>query len=321
MEIRIEPAHEPRRVLLALAAMLTTLAGPEVAGQIEQADRPDAGMDKMKPVTSSVLHMQIANRAERDPSADLAAAFGGAGNGAGLLGSVPSQPPALIGAGLPTTQTATSAPDVGNPVPDLAAAFGGNSALPNGAPGVPAPNAVPVPPANSLPGGMPPVPPNGAPTAGASTQVETDADGLPWNAEIHSSNKKMAATGKWMARRNVSDATLERVTAQLKAAMSVGNVQPPAGIPPPPPPLATPTAIPLPGTTPGAAAYDGAVTLPMLLPRITAAMAAGHLTADATAAIAMDLSGGKINNVAMLAVAPQLIPAFWARLDQLGIPS
>lgn len=308
MEIHINPATEPRRVLLALAAMLTTLAGD--SGQIEQADRPDAGAEP----TLKMGHRISIVRPSLEPRIlpgggalpDLAAAFGGAGNVAGSSSTALSPPPALIGAGSPTIPTATSEQVADSPAPDLAAAFGGNPSGPNVAPLMP-------------PAGAPPVPPNGAPTAGANTQVETDTDGLPWNAEIHSSNKKKAATGKWMARRNVPDATLERVTAQLRAAMSVGNVQPPAGAPPPPP-LLTPTPIPLPGTTPDAVASNG-VSLPMLLPRITAAMAAGHLTADTTAAIAMELSGGKINNVAMLAIAPQLIPAFWQRLDQLGIPS
>jgi hypothetical protein len=50
-------------------------------------------------------------------------------------------------------------------------------------------------------------------------------------------------------------------------------------------------------------------------------MAAGLLTPDSSAAIVREISEGKIDNVAMLAVAPALIPALVARLDALGIPA
>lgn len=43
-----------------------------------------------------------------------------------------------------------------------------------------------------------------------------DADGLPWDARIHSSNKKKTAKGVWVARRNVDDATYEKVVAELR---------------------------------------------------------------------------------------------------------
>ncbi len=306
MHISINPGEETPHTLRALAAMLTTLAGGAV-GQITQADRPDTGAKDPNPCKIVTPGGGLLSGG----TVDLAAAFGGAGNGAAPSATAPSPPPVLSVAPSPTIPTPGLAPAA---VPDLAAAFGGNS-VPNGAPVAPALIAAPAPPANVPSTGTPPAPPNGAQTAGAS--IDLDTDGLPWNAEIHSSNKKKAATGKWMARRNVADATLERVTAQLRAAVSVGNVpQPPA---PPPPPGMTPTPPPLAGTT---TATEGSnlVTLPMLLPRITTAMAAGHLTAEAAAAIAMQLSDGKINNVAMLAVAPQLIPAFWDRLTQLGIP-
>lgn len=303
MEIHINPANEPRRVLLALAAMLTTLAGDSAT--LAPADRPDAGAELKAGGTTQARILPDGGELKPSAPADLAAAFGGAGNVAGSSPTALSPPPALIGAGSPTIQIPTSEQGVDSPAPDLAAAFGGSNSGPNVAPLMP-------------PAGAPPAPPNGAPTAGASTQVETDKEGLPWDSRIHSSNKKKAATGIWMARRGVDPMTSDQIKAQLKAAMSVGNAQPPAGAPPPPPPLVTPTPIPLPETTPSAAGSD-AITLPMLLPRITTAMAAGHLTADTAGAIAMELSGGKINNVAMLAVAPQLIPAFWQRLDQLGV--
>lgn len=303
MQITINPGEESPRILLALAAMLTALAG-----RIPAEDRPDTGTELKTSGTTLLRDLNAENMARMvlpggglvgATVTDLAVAFGGAGNVAGSSGTAPSPPPALIGAGSPTTPIPFSAPDAASPAPDLAAAFGGS----NSAPLAPTP-------------GTPPAPPSGAPTVGAST-LDLDSDGLPWNDKIHSSNKKKTAdTGRWMRRRNVPDNVFDAQVAMLRAAVSVpGNVQ---AAPPPPPPGLTPTAVPLPAITPGAAVSD-AVTLPMLLPRITSAMAAGQLTADTAGAIAMELSGGKINNVAMLAIAPQLIPAFWARLDQLGV--
>ncbi len=314
MQISIDPSNEPAPVLRALATMLTTLASECDAlvaknAKVAAADNPSTGRHEGESAANIIAAMEKRNaeekalaRAKGDAS-DLAAAFGGAGNVVGASAIAPSPPPALIGAILPTIPGLSS---------DLAAAFGGNG--PNVALGAPAPIAAPAPLVPSPSAGTPPAPGNGTAMAG----VDTDTDGLPWNDKIHSSNQKKGQDGKWMRRRNVTDDTRRAVEAQLRAAMSVpvGNVQAPAGVPPPPP-VPTPMAIPLPETTPGTAVSN--IGLPQLLPRITSAMSAGHLTADTAAAIAMELSDGKINNVAMLAIAPHLIPAFWARLDQLGV--
>lgn len=298
MEIRIDPSQEPKQTLRALATFLSTIAGDVEAleaqykNRVKAEDRPDAGRPEqiIRP-----------GGGELKPGAvdDLKAAFGGAGNVVALSPTVPSPPPASTGAAFSIPPIPTSTEDADSPEPDLAAAFGGNSR----------PNVVGAGPLTP-PSGPPPVPSNPAATAG----VELDSDGLPWDASIHSSNKKKTAdTGRWQRRRNVPDNVFDAKVAQLRAAVSVGNVAPP----PAPPPI--PSAIPLPATTPSAGASNSAATLATLLPRITSAMAAGQLTAETAAAIAMELSGGKINNVAMLAVAPQLIPAFSARLDMLGV--
>jgi hypothetical protein len=68
-------------------------------------------------------------------------------------------------------------------------------------------------------------------------------------------------------------------------------------------------------------AASSGVTLAQVMPRVTAAIGAGTLTVDSAAAIVRELSDGKIDNVAMLAVAPALLPAFVARLDALGVPA
>lgn len=84
-----------------------------------------------------------------------------------------------------------------------------------------------------------------APIEGAATGA-LDADGLPWDARIHSSSKTQTAKGVWTKRRGVDDATVTKVTAELKAA--VNPVPPLPGMVPPAAP-ATPAA-PTPPTPP-----------------------------------------------------------------------
>lgn len=45
---------------------------------------------------------------------------------------------------------------------------------------------------------------------------QKDADGLPWDERIHSSNKKIKADGRWTTRRNVDPATHAAVLAELR---------------------------------------------------------------------------------------------------------
>lgn len=44
-----------------------------------------------------------------------------------------------------------------------------------------------------------------------------DADGLPWDDQIHSSNKKQNADGRWQRRRGVQDAVYDARVASLRA--------------------------------------------------------------------------------------------------------
>ena len=53
-----------------------------------------------------------------------------------------------------------------------------------------------------------------------SPSVELDADGVPWDERIHSSNKDQTKAGYWQKRRSLPDGLYESVTAELKAAAS-----------------------------------------------------------------------------------------------------
>jgi hypothetical protein len=54
-----------------------------------------------------------------------------------------------------------------------------------------------------------------APSPSTST---VDADGMPWDERIHSSNRKMTARGVWTRRKNVDDAVYNSVVAELRGA-------------------------------------------------------------------------------------------------------
>lgn len=306
VEIKLVTGQCSAAELRALAVFLTTIADVKAgnAKTIAPEDNPAAG---------------VASPQEAFGSGNVAAA---------------SPPNVMMGA--------EAAPA---PLLDPMAAFaGGSVAVPN-VPGVapfiagaiPSPIAPAVPPVTLIPPalvpGMPvPLPGNAAPIVAAQVQpathapgVDTDADGLPWDSRIHSSGaKKNKGDNKWTAKRGVMPQTVAAVTTELRAAMSVGNVPAPTLAPPhlnlPQTPLgAIPTPQVLPPTTPVVAASNGAITMAQLLPRVTSAIDRGQLTPDQTAALATEVSGGQITNVAMFVVAPQLIPAFWARLDQLGV--
>ncbi len=54
----------------------------------------------------------------------------------------------------------------------------------------------------------------------ANVAGEVDSQGLPWDARIHSSNKKKSATtGAWVRRRNVAELTYNNVVAELSAGL------------------------------------------------------------------------------------------------------
>lgn len=71
-----------------------------------------------------------------------------------------------------------------------------------------------------------------------------DKNGLPWDERIHSSNRKQSAKGIWVKRKGVDQATVDTVTAELRARS--GNTFPhpialaPANVPQFPAPVAQP---------------------------------------------------------------------------------
>ncbi len=179
-----------------------------------------------------------------------------------------------------------------------------------------------------------PLPPvmSGAEAASASG-VELDAEGLPWDVRIHSSNRKKTAKDVWNRKRNTDDAMWDHVRTELRNAMGAPAVP---AVPLPP----APVHVPMPPETPTSGAADGpldpasafaptvsaapvatvaASVVPIIPPppgattsfqelivRITGAQSAGKLTPEATAAACQSVG---LTGVRELAVRPDLV---WA---------
>ena len=335
--------HEPTRAdspkLRALAALFLSLADGTTAEQTRAAldnktpERPERQVVLGGRQVGKTAMMEALSAAD-NPAAGMPTPAEAFRQESPETATLPD--PAVVFAGNAAT------------LPDPAAVFAGNAAAvpppPSGpqlssaatpqtvAPGSPALSPV----SHPVPGNVPP--PEAAPAPAATISnalaVELDSEGIPWDASIHASTKVKIANGTWKVKRGTGEAYLKERKALLKAAVSAGGN---AGAPATPPanasvpPLAgagvlgnAPAAIPTPQasqqTTPAAAGSNGAVTMARVLPRVTSAISAGLLTPDSAAAIVRELSDGKIDNVAMLAVAPALLAPFAARLDLLGIP-
>lgn len=78
--------------------------------------------------------------------------------------------------------------------------------------------AVPVPPTTIAPS---PVAPPAPPVTIVPIPPSLDKSGLPWDARIHSASKAITKEGMWRTKRNVDDALLATVTAELRSLMNI----------------------------------------------------------------------------------------------------
>lgn len=141
----------------------------------------------------------------------------------------------------------------------------------------------------------PPAPP--APTNngdGSATDLlrgaDLDADGIPWDARIHSTAKSKNADGRWKLLRGVNKELVPQVIAELKGTPATTTPPPPpaaAPIAPPPPPGAAAVAPPPPPPAPPAAAAAPATPPPPPAP-------AGTDEAAQQTAIINGINSGKI---------------------------
>lgn len=108
-------------------------------------------------------------------------------------------------------------------------------AVATAAPAAPAPSAPPAP--GAAPG---------------TDTVELDADGLPWDARIHSdATERKAKTGKWKTRKNLPDGYKEQIEAELRGVPVTPATPAPAPAPSAPSPAATAAPAPTPPTAGG----------------------------------------------------------------------
>lgn len=77
--------------------------------------------------------------------------------------------------------------------------------------------------------------PSAAPAPGVvGGEVELDADGLPWDARIHSdATERKAKTGKWKTRKNLPDGYKEQIEAELRGVPTAPAAPAPAATPAP----------------------------------------------------------------------------------------
>lgn len=223
--------------------------------------------------------------------------------------------------------------------PNPEAAFPPVPAAPIAAPAIQVTSALVITPGD---GTAPPAPPVGfdngptvAPVASPSSGVELDADGLPWDARIHSGpadKRPKNADGRWRRGRGVNDETVATVTAELRqimgapaptptpAAAPTPAPEPALASPPPAPVVAAPTPAPAaPPPTPGAVvtesgpavAATAVETFADLMKKVTRMQTAGLVTVETTSQIAASLG---LTGLRDLMNRPDLVPSFDALL-------
>lgn len=274
-----------------------------------------------------------------NPAAGIPAPFE-AFKGNPVAGSVSASSPsnALTGAGSTGSgPAAIGAEGTAPTIPSPAAAFAplapapqlGAQPLPPVTPTMPQPGAIAPLPVSPIPPAPAPAPAAAPAPAGSTSPapgVELDSEGLPWDVRIHASSKEKITNGTWKLKRGVGNQVvwLNQIKDELRRALGNAPAAPaaapnPAWPFPIPGKTTSPTASP-PATPAPAASDTGTITMARLLPRVTAALDQGRLTADQAGQICAQVSGGAVTNVAMLAVRPDLIPHVWGQLDAMGIP-
>lgn len=159
--------------------------------------------------------------------------------------------------------------------------------------------------------------------ASVTPTMERDKNGLPWDERIHAGTKTKNADGGWKKKKNVDEATVAGVEAQLRAmpqsaAPLLPGVppQPPAGLPQnvsalPGVPLGVPPAPSVPAQAMPAASTASPSDFESLMMRVTAATAAGILPPTATG-VACTAVG--LPNILTLQTNPAFVGSVWQTL-------
>ncbi len=297
--IRLEIDENNKHVLRVSASYLLALAGDISATITDEVGRDVspkpasvavdvASVPSVPPAQDGAKSCATASVSEAAPvSPEAWAALEAPGStfdGSGVVpsaasvfgGDAPKPAPFTAGAEAPTTapedmQVATFAPA---PTPEVAAP------APTHEVAAPAPT-VPAAPLTPAPG------------------VELDADGLPWDARIHSESRTKVVAGTWKYKRGVDPRLVEEVEAELRAVMGV----PVPAAPAPTPPAAAPAPIPPAGPT-----------FPSLMLKISKAVADGHTT---QVAVIETVKACGLPSLPALATRPDLVASVDAAIDAL----
>ena len=243
------------------------------------------------------------------------------------VASVPSVPPAQDGAkSCATASVSEAAPDStfdgSTVVPSAASVFGGDApkpalyivgaeALPTAPEDTPATIFAPPPTFDSVTPAQTPEVAAPAPTVPAAPLnpapgVELDADGLPWDARIHSESRSKVVAGTWKYKRGVDPRLVEEVETELRAVMGVPvPAAPEVPAPDPTPPAAAPAPIPPAGPT-----------FPSLMLKISKAVADGRTT---QVAVIETVKACGLPSLPALATRPDLVASVDAAIDALLI--
>jgi hypothetical protein len=149
---------------------------------------------------------------------------------------------------------------------------------------------------------LPPAPPPPAATAAP----DVDARGIPWDGRIHAGNKATTKVGDWKRRRGVSVEEVQRIEAGLVSpAPTTSTVSNPSSTahtmqaPPPPPAPAE-----LPGTEPPPVTFD----------QVMREAGQRNLGITNLNALAAEVTGGQIGQIALIADKPAYIQAVYDRM-------
>jgi hypothetical protein len=132
----------------------------------------------------------------------------------------------------------------------------------------------------------------------ASTQVELDAAGMPWDERIHSSAKSKVKDGTWKLRRGVEEHEVQEVKAEYRGGVPEKQPAPVEHVAP----TATPTPMP------------NIVTREQITVRITQGMAAGKFMPQQVQQL---LSANGITEMSQLAFSPNKFDAIMQGLIEL----
>lgn len=233
------------------------------------------------------------------------------------------------------------------PTADIAGAAAGFTATPTSAPVAAEPTTPPPPAPIAATASEAPAPaPQAAPGASHSSGVELDADGLPWDARIHSGpadKRPKNGDGRWRRARGVSDEQAAPIIAELRQVMGAPAPAPTQAAAPTPAPAPQPTPAPVPvpaspppapvaaapipapaappptpvavdtasGPAAAAPASETVATFADLMKKITRMQTAGLVTVEGAAEIARSLG---LTGVRDMINRPDLVPAFDALL-------